>query len=316
RPLGPETKPNTTNPTISRKRISDMNVLTTILTTSSKEAADEMLPPDGAAEGAPVAGEGSGVDTTIGVARGVDFRTHSAFKQAGITARITYPAANVPDNTTEVPGNPIKDFKLAMISMKNLGIQDIKQVPIQVQSDRPDEAVNIIHDESVMPPGMGPGAGGPPPGPPVQAATGKPPAKRPILPDQKVQVIPTGQVISDQLTPKETAVKPEEKPEENAEQKLLAAFALADELVDTNILDKNEKHIYIAHLEEKSLVEIEAQKELLERIKAAGLKKVPARLAGSGVSRVPRLAHNAVANNNGNGSIDNIPDEAIFFGGI
>lgn len=97
-----------------------------------------------------------------------------------------------------------------------------------------------------------------------------------------------------------------------AEKKLLSIFALADEAVDMGVKSREEKMVYIASLEEENAFEIEGRKKMLEEIKQAGLTKPVSRTAhSSGVNRVPRLSHNIVSNN-GNGSLDSIPDEAIF----
>jgi hypothetical protein len=97
---------------------------------------------------------------------------------------------------------------------------------------------------------------------------------------------------------------------ENPEQKLLAAFALADEAVDLGLVEKDEKLAYVARLEKETMEQIESRRDVHSLIKNAGLKK-QTRVAG--VRSLPRVTATSIESNpNGSVDLDSIADEAIF----
>lgn len=353
-PVGPVNPvQRATKATISGQGISDM--WETTLTTTSQEMADKLLP----------AVEGAVTDTTVGFRGGIHFGTHMAFKNAGIAATVTYTAVEG-DNVQQIPGNPIKDFMLANRSMKSLGLESPAEVPISVDSENLEQALEIIHAGGMGAGPMGGEEAGMPPMGASKKAAETPANKKPVLPQEPNRTTdePKGaQVVKDQLEPVEADRRtiereereengaiirserileetgegapvevapevveqepaPEEAPAEEeesteaeslayaSEQKLLAAFALAEDAVDIGLVEKAEKMAFVAELEKESMEQLEARRSMLARVKSAGLSKKAARVAGNGLARVPRLAH-AVASN-GNGIGDNTPDEAIF----
>jgi len=95
------------------------------------------------------------------------------------------------------------------------------------------------------------------------------------------------------------------------EGKLFAALEVAELAVELGLIEASNKLAFVAQLEEESVDAIEARKTTLSDVKEAGLsKKSASRLAG--VRRVPRLSHTVVPSDNGSGSLENIPDEAIY----
>lgn len=92
----------------------------------------------------------------------------------------------------------------------------------------------------------------------------------------------------------------------DGEKRLLAAFALAEEAVDLKLLPKDEKLAFVAKLENESMEEIEARKDTIAMVKAAGLTKAT-KLAG--VRSLPRVAATSTADNDW---LANVDDAAIF----
>jgi hypothetical protein len=336
-----------TKTTISAEGISDM--WETTLTTTSKEMADAVLPVK----------EAASQEITIGFRGGIHFGTHMAFKQAGISATVTYLAAEG-DNVQQIPSRPIKDFKLMKASMVAGGFESPADIPVLVESEDVEQAVQIIQAG-----GMGAGPmGGPEAAQPMakKAAEASPANKTPVLPQKKERASdePKGEVVSDQLKPVEADTRtiereereengaiirseriheqtgeaaelepaapedvpaepveePVEAPEEesqeefaySSEQRLLAAFALAEDAVELDLVTKEEKMAFISELEKESMEQLEARRSMLDRVKVAGLSKKTARVAGLG--RVPRLAHSVASSNNS--VIDDTPDAALF----
>jgi hypothetical protein len=169
----------------------------TKLETQSKSVVDQIFPVKSATE-----------QTKIGFRGGVHFGTHLAFRNEGLSATVTYP--DVPgDNTTTLPDNPMKDFKLMLQAMKIGGYTDPSQVPIIVNSDNLPEAVDLIHSGGRM--------GGPPPKPTLQDQPEGPTAKAAAVTPNKKAVLTTKtkasdepkneNVISDQLKPVESSTK-------------------------------------------------------------------------------------------------------------
>ena len=116
----------------------------------------------------------------------------------------------------------------------------------------------------------------------------------------------------------ETANEDEREPvaaSVDPEKKLLSIFALADDLVELGVVAREEKMAFVAKLEEESDAEIAGRTKMLSAIKEAGLTKKPGKVATAGLNRIPRLSHsgNSVVSTS-NGSLDSIPDEAIFGG--
>lgn len=92
---------------------------------------------------------------------------------------------------------------------------------------------------------------------------------------------------------------------EDAEKKLLAAFALADEAVEMKLIAKEQKLAFVARLEKESMAEIKAREDMLRLTKEAGLSKTP---KVAGIRNLPRVA---ATSNNGNSS--EFSDDAQLF---
>jgi uncharacterized Zn finger protein (UPF0148 family) len=76
----------------------------------------------------------------------------------------------------------------------------------------------------------------------------------------------------------------------NGEKKLLAAFQLADEAVELGIIQKEQKHAFIAQLEAESFEEIQARRNTIDMVRTAGLTRRSLRQPVS--RKIPRLASN------------------------
>jgi hypothetical protein len=98
---------------------------------------------------------------------------------------------------------------------------------------------------------------------------------------------------------------------EDKESKLLLAFTLADQYVELGMCQPETKMVLIADLEEESLESLIAREATLKSVKIAGLGKRQTRVP-EGIRRVPRLAHTPVPAPSVNGTMDSVPDEALF----
>lgn len=196
-----------TKATISAGVIDEM--WETTLTTTSQEMADQILP----------AKEAAATDTTVGFRGGIHFGTHMAFKQAGISATVTYTGTEG-DNVQQIPGNPIKDFMLSSRSMKALGLESPAEVPIHIESDALEQALEIITSGGM---GAGPMGGEESEMPPAPIAKVKAADnKKPVLPQEpdRASDEPKGEkIVSDQLKPVEAdtrTIEREEREEDGA----------------------------------------------------------------------------------------------------
>jgi hypothetical protein len=74
----------------------------------------------------------------------------------------------------------------------------------------------------------------------------------------------------------------------DGEKKLLAAFQLADEAVELGIIQKEQKHAFVAQLEAESFEEIQARRSTIEMVRTAGLTRRSLRQPVA--RKIPRLA--------------------------
>lgn len=332
----------TSKRTIPNGRISDTDMFTLKLRTTSKDEADKVLPAKVARIEAKVG---------HGVHRGV----YDAAREAGLKVTVSYPAVKTTDdNSVEVPGaNGIFNLFYAEESAMNLGV-DMSEVPVVIEAATAEDAQKFkkILEETPLPSR-------------VKQAAGN--NKKPILPGAKPTDEPKNETVvsspkapvessKEALTldvveldgkkyklvdeeeskeePKAEVVEPKDEADESdadasdeadaapaedaeaeaddaaddREARLLAAFKLADMHVEMGLISAESKMAFIAELEEENLEQLKARETTLDTVKSAGLSK----RAGvrPGMKRVPRLSY-AVPSNNGNGSND-VPIEALF----
>lgn len=154
-------------------------------------------------------------EITPGGPQGIHNGTHGAFRQMGLTARVHYPEsimATVPppilgmihDNVSEIPGNPMKDMFLGQHAVTTLGLASKADIPLLVESDRLDEAIQVIQQQA---------------GAQVTGATKNGPVtKKVVLPggERQGDEPKDEKVISDQLSPvtaDRRVIKREEHPD-------------------------------------------------------------------------------------------------------
>jgi hypothetical protein len=96
----------------------------------------------------------------------------------------------------------------------------------------------------------------------------------------------------------------------STESNLLTIFALADEAVEMNLVDKDEKLNFVAKLESETPDQLEARKDTMQMVKNAGLTKQP---KVAGLRAFPKAA-GFQADSSVNGAVDlkTIDDAAIF----
>ena len=321
----------TFTPSVARKQKDTVGVISemfeTILTTSSKEIVDQILP---------VAKIGR-VETTLGGRMPISNQTYRALKEAGLLEKVSveYPAIEKKVKLSET--SPIINLFMAEESTIKLRTK-MDEVPLVIEAatqEEAEEAVKIIQSSSGK-----------------TAAVQKPKSNQTILPAGKViSDNPKSEtVVSDQLAPVESAVTinigdsaetvdtvdepaPEtvvetedssveeivadveqaettddEVVESDKEAKLLAAFRLADLSVEMGLVEPANKMVFIAELEDETLEQLDSREKTLASVKTAGLKKSASRL--SVLPRVPRLSHTGASV----GALVTVeaPDEALY----
>lgn len=93
----------------------------------------------------------------------------------------------------------------------------------------------------------------------------------------------------------------------DSESKLLAAFTLADEAVDMGLIEKRNKLAFVALLEKETSEQIEARKDMMDRVREAGFRRSP-KIAG--IQSLPRTTAGLIES--ASVSLNNVPDEALF----
>ncbi len=328
-PTSKKTNPN--------EGISDSDMFTTKLRTTSKEEADAVLPAKVARVEAKV---GSGIH------RGV----YDAAREAGLKVKVSYPAVkSTDDNSVEVPGaNGIFNLFFAEESSLNLGVP-MEEVPVVIEATTAEDANKFAKILAETPLPSRTAKNNKKPILPTGTKPSDEPKKETVV-SNPLQPVESGakegvtldvveldgkkyKLMEEEVEepkaeveePKDEAQEKSEKPEavaetddgekdeadeaDDREARLLASFKLADQYVELGLISAESKMAFIAELEEENLEQLEAREKTLESVKTAGLSKRTG--SRQTLKRIPRLSY-AVPPTNGNGSQPDVPDEALY----